>query len=98
MTRIVAVKIAVQEHFHAFIRPGAQASRKRRAGNDRAIAPMVGHDKHRHPVTDVRPKQVGQTIDLALEPRRDIVDRREDEPGAHAPVITRLPKRRVAGR
>ena len=72
---LVAVKIAVEEDFNSGIGPGAKPRRERRTRDDRGGAPMVGHDQHREAIADERCKQIDELIDLALETRRDIMDR-----------------------
>ena len=79
MLRFVAMKIAVEEDFQPFVRPSAEARREGRAGNDRRIAPMIGHDEQRQPRSDVSAEEVAQAIDFALESRRDVMDRRQEE-------------------
>ena len=73
--RLIAMEIAVEEDFDSCIRPVAQARSERRTGNDRSAAPMIGNDQHREPISDERRKQIDELIDLALEARRNIVDR-----------------------
>jgi hypothetical protein len=75
MSRLIAVEIAVKENFCSGSRPGPQTRRERRPRDDRRAAPMIGNDQHREPIADKRFKQINQLIDLALEARRDIMDR-----------------------
>lgn len=75
MPRLVAVEITVEKDFNSGVRPAAKALSEGRTGNDWSASPMIGHDQHREPITDERCKQIDELIDLALEPRRDIVDR-----------------------
>ena len=70
---IVAMVESVQEYLDAILGPRAQAACKSRSRDDRSIAPMVGDDQHREPVTDMFAKLVHERIDLVFEARRNVM-------------------------
>ena len=64
------------------VAPATQPRLKRFVGGNRRLVPVIRHHQHgkaRAPQLPVQP--IGQLIDLALEPRRDIVDRGEQAAG-----------------
>jgi hypothetical protein len=75
MPGLIAMEIAVEKDFDSCIGPSAQACRERRTGDDRSAAPMIWNDQHSEPIADEGREQIDELIDLALEARRDIMDR-----------------------
>ena len=69
------MEIAVEENFDAGIGPVAKPARKRRAGYDRRLAPVVRDDQHGEPLADVGREQVEKLVDLAFEAWRYVVNR-----------------------
>ena len=77
---LVLVAPAMEEHLDALIRPAAQACGKGRVARDGRAAPMIGDHQHGEIGRADMPRQpFGEGIDLAFEPRRNVVDR-YDEP------------------
>ena len=76
---LVAMGEAMEEHLDPLLRPAPQPRGESRARNDRSIAPMVRNDQHGEALANVRREQVHQSVDLAIEARRNVVNRREQQ-------------------
>ena len=74
---VVAMVIAVKEHFDAMIGPVPEALCKCRTRNDWRIAPVIWNDQHRNLRTDVFSKHIDKRPYLGFEARRDVMNRRK---------------------
>jgi hypothetical protein len=70
----IAMIETVQEHLDTRVGPAPQTPGESRTGNDWRISPVVWNDQHCDTIADVRPKEIQQLVDLALETRRDVVN------------------------
>ena len=85
MPRKVAMIETVKKDFEPGFGPSAQPARERRPRKDRRLVPMIWNDQESDAIAYLRRQKVDKPFDLALEPRRDVVDRCEEAPSGHQP-------------
>lgn len=85
MPRKVAMIETVKKDFEPGFGPSAQPARERRPRKDRRLVPMVWNDQESDAIAYLRRQKVDKPFDLALEQRRDVVDRCEEAPSGHQP-------------
>jgi hypothetical protein len=80
VSALVAMVEPVQENLEALVGPRAQAASERRTGHDRRLAPVVRDGEQGDAIAYVGSQQIKQLLHLALEARRDVVNRGEQNP------------------
>lgn len=89
VSRRIPMEVSVEEDFQPGFGPFAEPGREWAPGDDRRVAPMVGHDEQGDSTADVRRERVDELQDLALETRPDVMNRRKDYTLCHRPAFGR---------